>query len=80
MPDGTYTVEFFAGYVTCVGGNAWKLDFASDAEFGDWIENAKDKSIFESPVTPTATNKIVTLSTCSYDFYNARFVLHGRLI
>lgn len=80
MPGGACTVEFFAGYVTSVDGDAWKLNFASDAEFGEWIENAKEKSLFESSVTPTAADRIVTLSTCSYEFYNARFVLHGRLI
>ena len=78
-PGGTYTVEFFAGYVTGVAGDAWKLDFATDAEFGDWIVNTKEKSLFESPVTPTAEDKLVTLSTCSYEFYNARFVLLGKL-
>ena len=76
-PDGTCTVEFFAGYVTSVDGNAWQLDFATDAEFEDWIESAKAKSLFESPVTPIIADEIVTLSTCSYEFYNARFVLHG---
>lgn len=79
-PGGTYTVEFFAGYVTSVDGNAWQLDFATDVEFEDWIVNAKAKSLFESPVTPIIADEIVTLSTCSYEFYNARFVLHGRLI
>ena len=79
-PDGAYTVEFFAGYVTSVDGDAWKLDFASDAEFVEWLDNAKNKSLFESHVTPTAADRIVTLSTCSYEFYNARFVLHGRLV
>ena len=67
-------------YVTSVDGDAWKLDFATDAEFEDWIVNAKAKSLFESPVTPIIADEIVTLSTCSYEFYNARFVLHGRLI
>ncbi len=76
-PDSTYTVEFFAEYVTSVDRAAWKLDFASDAEFGEWIENAKEKSLFESPVSSTTADKIVTLSTCSYEFYNARFVVHG---
>ncbi len=78
-PDGTYTVEFFTGYVTSVDGDAWKLDFATDAEFEDWIVNAKAKSLFESPVTPIIADRIVTLSTCSYEFYNARFVLLGKL-
>ena len=77
--DGTYTVEFFAGYVTSVDGDAWKLNFASNAEFGKWIENAKEKSLFKSPVTPIIADEIVTLSTCSYELYNAMFVLLGNL-
>lgn len=76
-PGGAYTVELFAGYVTGVDGNAWQLDFALDAEFVEWLEDAKNNSLFESPVTPTEVDRIVTFSTCSYEFYNARFVLHG---
>ena len=76
-PDGTYTVEFFAGYVADVGSDAWKLDFTSDEDFEDWLAAAMEKSVFESAVIPAATDRIVTLSTCSYEFYNARFVLLG---
>lgn len=78
-PDGTYTVEFFAGYVADVDSDAWKLDFTSDRDFADWLAAALERSLFESTVPPTATDKIVTLSTCSYEFYNARFVLLGKV-
>ena len=78
-PDGAYTVEFFAGYVTGVDGDAWQPDFASSEEFPEWLGNAKEKSLFESAATPTAGDRIVTLSTCSYEFYNARFVVHGTI-
>jgi len=78
-PDGAYTVEFFAGYVTGVDGDAWQPDFASSEEFPEWLGNAKEKSLFESETTPTAGDRIVTLSTCSYEFYNARFVVHGTI-
>lgn len=70
-PDGAYTVEFFAGYVSAADGDAWRLDFTSDEEFGDWLKAVKEKSWFESMVVPTAADRIVTLSTCSYEFYNA---------
>lgn len=79
-PDGSYTVEFFAGYVADVNSDAWKLDFTSDRDFADWLTAVLERSLFEITVIPTRTDKIVTLSTCSYEFYNARFVLHGRLI
>lgn len=76
-PDGTYTVEFFAGYVANVDSDAWELNFTSDKDFEDWLEAAMERSAFESKVIPSTADRIITLSTCSYEFYNARFVLLG---
>lgn len=42
-----------------------------------WINNTKEQSWFESHLSPAVMDKILTLSTCSYEFDNARFVLHG---
>jgi len=76
-PEGSYTVEFFAGYVASVEDNAWQVAFATKKEFADWLSAAKGRSLFASPISPTAIDRIITLSTCSYEFYNARFVVHG---
>ena len=78
-PNGNYTVRFFAGYVASVEDNVWNVGFGSDAEFEAWLEEARDRSLFESDVPVAATNRILTLSTCSYEFNNARFVLHAVL-
>ena len=37
------------------------------------------RSWFNSEVIPTAEDRVITLSTCSYEFNNARFVLIGRM-
>lgn len=78
-PDGNYQVEFFAGYVASVEDTAWNVGFASDAEFAAWVETARERSCFESDVAVAVTDRILTLSTCSYEFNNARFVLLGVL-
>ena len=78
-PDGNYTLEFFAGYVASLDDEAWKIEFDSDEEFEDWLEDAEDKSTFQSDVIPTADDRVVTLSTCSYEFNDARYVLLGVL-
>ena len=44
-----------------------------------WLEEITERSVFESKVQPTLEDKILTLSTCSYEFANARFVVHGIL-
>ena len=76
-PDCTYRIEFFAGYVASVEDPSWKTKFESDADFEAWIKEAQKLSWFTSPLSPAVTEKIITLSTCSYEFENARYVLHG---
>ena len=51
----------------------------SDAEFENWLTETKERSCFESEIAPAATDHVITLSTCSYEFDNARFVLIGRI-
>lgn len=78
-PGGNYEVKFFAGYVASVDNMAWDVVFGSDAEFEAWLESSRERSCFESDVPVAVTDRILTLSTCSYEFDNARFVLLGVL-
>lgn len=77
-PEATYQIEFFSGYVSSVDTNAWDLNFTDDS-FVTWLEDIKSRSAFTSEVAPQAEDRVVTLSTCSSAFANARFVLHGVL-
>ena len=79
-PSKNYWIEFFAGYVAGADDeNAWKVMFATEDEYVDWLNETVGRSWFKSEVIPTAEDRVITLSTCSYEFNNARFVLVGRL-
>lgn len=78
-PDRDYSIDFFAGYVANVKANAWQVNFGLE-EFAVWLREAKGKSLFQSEIEPIAESKVLTLSTCSYEFDNARFVLHGVMV
>ncbi len=78
-PEKKYVVEIFSGYVASVDDEAWQLNFSSDDEFSEWLADTKAKSKFKSKVTPTVNDLVVTLSTCTYEFDNARYVLFGIL-
>ncbi len=78
-PEGEYEVKFFAGYVSDVWGEAWEMSFPSQEEFARWLTRAAERSAFSGGPTPTAEDRILTLSTCSYEFSDARFVLLGIL-
>ena len=77
-PDKNYKVVFFAGYVATPQDDAWEIGF-TEAEFEVWLQNAADRSCFTSEIAPNISAHILTLSTCSYEFDDARFVLVGAL-
>lgn len=76
-PDATYEVQLFAAYVADPSENAWEVSFANDGEIQSWIGAAISRSTFTSNVEPTPGDLLLTLSTCSYEFGNARFVVVG---
>lgn len=78
-PERVFAVELFAGYATSVEANAWTLTFDGEDARNAWIEEALAVSAFVSDVRPAASESILTLSTCSYVFDDARFVVHGVL-
>ena len=77
--DAAYSIDFFAGHVANVEENAWQLDFDDAADFDNWIKSLKEISAFKSDIEPQYGDRIFTLSTCSYEFDDARFVLSGKL-
>jgi len=79
-PSGDYTIELFAGVVTSGDYKFIRLDFQDDTDFMSYIITMRILSTFESPVEINANDRIVTLSTCVYDYENARYVLFGKLV
>ncbi len=59
---------------------AYRTDFTSDNDFNDWIKHSRDRSLFDTTVDINSEDEIIALSTCCYDFDNARFVVLGRLV
>lgn len=76
-PDATYEVQLFAAYVAEPSEDAWKVSFANDGEMQAWIDTAIARSTFTSNVQPAPGDRLLTLSTCSYEFGDARFVVVG---
>ena len=72
-----YKLEVFAGYTTEDGSEIY--NFIGNDSNERLIELAMSKSDFSSDVKVDYNDKVVVLSTCSYDYENARYVLIGVL-
>ncbi|KKY02187.1 MULTISPECIES: class B sortase [Paraclostridium] len=72
-----YTI--FSAYVTDSSNIYNKTSFDSKEDFNNFFNKIKKDSLFKSLVNVDSEDKILTLSTCSYEFDNARMVVHARL-
>ena len=78
-PEGDYRIELFAGKVVKTTDPIYSVKDGS-AEFYEHVQTLREKSTFQSDVTISEQDTIVTLSTCSYEFDQARYVLLGKLV
>ena len=78
-PDAEYRIELFAGCVSKVADIIYRPN-PDDAEYTTYIEKMRSQSTFDSDVEVSLEDTIVVLSTCSYEFDNARYVALGKLV
>ena len=78
-PTAAYRIKLFAGYVVDGGTASFPINFGSDAEQQDFVEDSKERSTFYSEIAPKQDEKLITLCTCTYEFENARYVVVGKL-
>lgn len=79
-PKYNYRIEVFAGYVTKADSDTYRISFVDDDDFNKWVAEVKAQSKFECDVEVNPGDKIVTMSTCTYEYDDARFVLQGKLV
>lgn len=60
--------------------NYRQIEFSDDAEFLNWVNEVKIRSIIDTGVNVEADDEILTLSTCTYEFDDARLVVMARRI
>ncbi len=60
--------------------NVYRENFGGEEDFGNWIEEAFDRSIINTGVDVKYEDDILTLITCSEDFPNARLVVMARKV
>lgn len=77
-PEHNYKIELIAGYVTSSTSDVYK-DFYSKDDLKNHVKDSIEKSTFVSGVNIVEVDNIVTLSTCSYEYSTARYVLIGNV-
>ena len=78
-PDRAYRIDLIAGLVVSSDSDLYGI-YSYPEELLEGLEYAVSHSTFDAGVTDlAAVERIVTLSTCSYEFDDARYVVIGTL-
>ena len=56
------------------------VDFADEAHFNEFVENCYSRALYDTGVTATYGDKLITLSTCEYTRVNGRLVVVAKRI
>ncbi len=78
-PSQSYKVELYAGYITASDADVYALEHTENNSEA-FLRYAAEHSTFRSDIAVTQNDKFITLSTCSYEYENARYVVIGRLV
>ena len=77
-PDGNYRVHVFAGIVARSSSRFFAIP-ATDEKMAERIHEAIENSTFKSDVKEEEIGRVLMLSTCTYEFANARYLVFGSL-
>lgn len=78
-PEQNYQILIFSACVESTGADAWDTEF-TEQTMQTWLDQRTVKSYISTGLIPTTRDKIVTLSTCTYETKNSRFLVHGILV
>lgn len=83
MPKGGYLCDIFAAFEAKPkesGSDAspWRMEWKDDGAYSTWISAMADRSVVETDVTVTSSDKVLTLSTCTPGGAS-RFIVMGKL-
>ena len=79
-PTKNYRLEVFSAYVTPADSDTYMRGFRANDKFQKYIDYIKGLSLINTGVEVTMKDTVVSLSTCTYEYENARFVVHTKRV
>lgn len=79
-PTQNYRIDIFSAFICNYDSDTYTLSFPSEEDYVNFINKMKSQSDFQSDVEVTGNDRVITLSTCTYEYDNARYVVMGKLV
>ncbi|MCI2058338.1 MAG: class B sortase [Oscillibacter sp.] len=77
--NGTRAYRIFAAYEVATAGETYQIGFPSDQAKQQFLDYCVSQSVIKTGVTPTVSDHVVTLSTCTGRGHATRWVVQAVL-
>lgn len=78
--DNKYRIDIITYYETGGYSDIYTIGFSTDEKYDEYLKSIRKKSVLDTTWLPISVeDKIITLSTCSYSFNNARYIVQGKI-
>ncbi len=78
-PQGDYRLDIFSAYVADGNGDFQRSGFTGPEDTNDFYQLIAQRSQVPAPFVPVWPQRVLSLVTCSYEYNNARYVVHARM-
>lgn len=79
LADGTHCYEIFSVYEVEADSDSYTIGFAPDEQYETFLQTLKGRSAYDTGVTVTKEDYIITLSTCIRNGEH-RYLVHAKKI
>lgn len=79
LPEKSFDVEVFSVMRIPADSSLYQYDFSGKGEIEAYLGKITEESLIDTDTKVLSEDKIVMMSTCTYEFEQARFVVFGKL-
>ena len=79
LPDGMHMYQIFSVYEAEADSDSYTIGFAPDAQYGEFLKTLKGRSAYDTGVSVTQEDYVISLSTCTRSG-EKRFLVHAKKI
>ena len=79
LADGTHSYQIFSVYEAPSDSDSYTIGFAPDEQYETFLQTLKSRSAYDTGVTVTKEDSIITLSTCT-SHGEHRYLVHARKV
>lgn len=79
-PQGYHLYQIFSCYETSSTSKSYYVNLTDDGLYQSYLDYTVQQSAYDTGLKVDITDKIITLSTCTNDWKDGRFVIHAKQI